>query len=63
MFQMVVSSAAKLLEAFYPVHVLSRLAGTEAEFWEKQQLEANDWKGQAWLNYVYMYILLSGKYM
>ncbi|XP_041363220.1 uncharacterized protein LOC121378908 [Gigantopelta aegis] len=39
---------SKLLEKFYPEHVLSRLdEDSEEEFWEKNQLEYRDWKGFA----------------
>lgn len=34
-----------MLEEFYPYHVLQRLPISEKEFWEKQQLDVNDWKG------------------
>lgn len=39
--------AARMLEEFYPYHVLQRLPISEKEFWEKQQLDVNDWKGLA----------------
>ncbi|CAI9722776.1 Hypothetical predicted protein [Octopus vulgaris] len=39
--------AATMLKEFYPYHVLRRLPISEQEFWEKQQLEVNDWKGLA----------------
>ncbi|ESO83920.1 hypothetical protein LOTGIDRAFT_108137 [Lottia gigantea] len=38
---------AKLLESFYPEHVIKRLLTTEEEYWESQHLEFRDWKGLA----------------
>lgn len=45
LFQKAIIQAARMLEEFYPYHVLQRLPISEKEFWEKQQLDVNDWKG------------------
>ena len=39
------TQAARLLEDFYPEHVISRLSKSEQEFWEDRHLEVNDWQG------------------
>ncbi len=39
------TQAARLLEDFYPDHVISRLSKPEQDFWEDRHLEANDWQG------------------
>lgn len=43
--QVTVTQAARLLEEFYPEHVISRLSKSEQDFWEDRHLEPNDWQG------------------
>jgi len=40
-----VSQTTKMLESFYPEHVIKRLPGREETFWEQHNLEPNDWQG------------------
>jgi len=42
-----VSQTTKMLESFYPEHVIKRLPGREETFWEQHNLEPNDWQGLA----------------
>ena len=39
------SQTTKMLESFYPEHVIKRLPGREETFWEQHNLEPNDWQG------------------
>jgi hypothetical protein len=42
-----VTQTAKLLESFYPDHVMRQLQKSEDEFWEGRHLDINDWQGLA----------------
>ncbi len=40
-----VTQTARLMEDFYPDHVMKRLPKTEADFWEDKHLDVDDWQG------------------
>ncbi|KAK2155090.1 hypothetical protein LSH36_249g00040 [Paralvinella palmiformis] len=42
-----IAQTAKMLEDFYPEHVIDRLPQSADEFWETRHLENNDWQGLA----------------
>jgi len=43
--QVVIAQTSKLLEEFYPEHVLQRLRRPERAFWDDCHLEPGDWQG------------------
>ena len=43
--QVVIAQTSKLLEEFYPEHVLQRLRRPEYAFWDDCHLEPGDWQG------------------
>ena len=43
--QVVIAQTSKLLEEFYPDHVLQRLRRPEYAFWDDCHLEPGDWQG------------------
>ena len=43
--QVVIAQTSKLLEDFYPEHVLRRLHRPEYAFWDDCHLEPGDWQG------------------
>ncbi|CAL1542802.1 unnamed protein product [Lymnaea stagnalis] len=45
--KLTISYSARLLEEFYPEHVIIRTGLTEEQFWEKLDLEFRDWRGFA----------------
>lgn len=54
LFQLTILQAARMLEGFYPGHVISHLQISEADFWENKSLEFRDWTGE---NVVYTFVL------
>ncbi|KAL5018539.1 hypothetical protein ScPMuIL_004261 [Solemya velum] len=51
--KLTITQATRLLQSFYPEHVLRRLPKTEEEFWEMKHLEYRDWRGilkHGWMN-------------
>jgi len=47
--QVVIAQTSKLLEEFYPEHVLKRLRRPEYAFWDDCHLEPGDWQGSRML--------------
>ncbi|KAH9503986.1 hypothetical protein Btru_067491 [Bulinus truncatus] len=45
--KLTLACTAKLLEEFYPLHVIARSGVSEEQFWEKMDLEFRDWRGLA----------------
>lgn len=45
--KVVIAQTSKMLEDFYPEHVIRRLAKRENDFWEDRHLEQDDWQGLA----------------
>ena len=43
--QVVIAQTSKILEEFYPEHVLQRLRRPEFAFWDDCHLEPGDWQG------------------
>lgn len=45
--KVVIAQTSKMLEDFYPEHVIQRLMKREEDFWEDRHLEQGDWQGLA----------------
>ena len=44
--KVIISQAAKMLENFYPDHVIARLPLSDDTFWEGRRLDNDDWQGE-----------------
>lgn len=45
--QVTIALASKMLEGWYPQHVINKLSISEEEFWESKGLSINDWSSLA----------------